>query len=127
MTDVQRHAELCYQESILMKAMLCILYSGDWFAFVKEALNLRNANLAYRNMNEFIRQADAAAGGHDKSIDRHFRSGVLFGDGINSLILSMLPGSIMTVSRTCSPAPAEYLNILFSEPQSPPHDTLFTL
>lgn len=98
MTDVQRHAELCYQESILMKAVLGILYSGDWFAFIKEALNLRNANNAYRNMSEFIRQADAAAGGCDKSIDQHFRSGVLFGDGINSLILSMLPSKIMTVS-----------------------------
>lgn len=99
MTDVQRHAELCYQECTLIKAILGIMYSGDWFAFVKEALNLRAANIAYKNMSEFIKHADAAAeGGKDKDIDEHFRSGVLFGDGINSLILSMLPSKVMTVS-----------------------------
>lgn len=99
MTPVQRHAELCYQESILIKAVLGIMYSGDWFAFVKEALNLRSANLAYRNMSEFIRvQDESAKGGKDESIDAHFRSGVLFGDGVNSLILSMLPSKVMTVS-----------------------------
>lgn len=98
MTDVERHAELCYQESILMKAVLGILYAGDWFAFIKEALNLRSANIAYRNMSDFLKQADAAAGGYDKSIDQHFRSGVLYGDGTNSLILSLLPSKVMSVS-----------------------------
>ncbi|KAF8312368.1 hypothetical protein DL93DRAFT_2115004 [Clavulina sp. PMI_390] len=100
MTPVQRHAELCYQESTLIKAVLGIMHSGDWFAFVKEALNFRAANLAYRGMSEFIAMADkeAKAKGQEKDtdIDEHFRSGVLFGDGVNSLILSMLPSKVMT-------------------------------
>jgi len=37
MTDVERHAELVYAESLFEKAMLGIVYSGDWLAFIKEA------------------------------------------------------------------------------------------
>jgi hypothetical protein len=98
MTDVERHAELCYQEHLLLKAVLGILYSGDWLQFLKETLNLRSANIAYRHMAEFLRQADA--GGHDNSIDAHFRSGVMYGTGINSLILSLLPNRVVTVGLT---------------------------
>lgn len=118
MTPVQRHAELCYQECTLIKAILGIMYSGDWFAFVKEALNLRAANIAYKNMSEYIKHADAAAeGGKDKDIDEHFRSGVLFGDGINSLILSMLPSKVMTVS-SCLLSPSN--DELFAEQEQSP-------
>ena len=37
MTDVERHAELVYAESLYAKAILGIVYSGDWLAFIKEA------------------------------------------------------------------------------------------
>jgi hypothetical protein len=38
MTDIERHAELVYAETLFEKALLGIVYSGDWLAFVKEAL-----------------------------------------------------------------------------------------
>jgi hypothetical protein len=37
MTEVERHAELLYAESMFQKALLGIAYSGDWLAFIKEA------------------------------------------------------------------------------------------
>ena len=37
MTPTERHAELVYAESLFEKALLGIVYSGDWLAFVKEA------------------------------------------------------------------------------------------
>lgn len=37
MTPMERHAELVYAESLYEKALLGIVYSGDWLAFVKEA------------------------------------------------------------------------------------------
>ena len=37
MTDVERHAELMYAETLYEKALLGIAYSGDWLAFIKEA------------------------------------------------------------------------------------------
>ena len=36
MTEVERHAELVYAESMFEKALLGIVYSGDWLAFIKE-------------------------------------------------------------------------------------------
>lgn len=41
MTPVQRHAELIYAECLLLKAVIGIIYSGDFIAFLKEALNMR--------------------------------------------------------------------------------------
>lgn len=37
MTPMERHAELVYAESLYEKALLAIVYSGDWLAFAKEA------------------------------------------------------------------------------------------
>ncbi|KNZ80288.1 Tetratricopeptide repeat protein 39B [Termitomyces sp. J132] len=37
MSDGERHAELTYAESLFEKALLGIVYSGDWLAFIKEA------------------------------------------------------------------------------------------
>ena len=37
MTDVERHAELIYAETMFEKAIIGIVYSGDWLAFIKEA------------------------------------------------------------------------------------------
>lgn len=56
----------------------------------------------FKNLLHFLEAADAEAVklGHaeDTSIDRHFRSGVQFGMGISSLVLSLLPGKVITVS-----------------------------
>lgn len=37
MSAVQRHAELVYAECLLEKAVVGIVYSGDWLQFIKEA------------------------------------------------------------------------------------------
>ncbi len=37
MTPLERHAELTYAETALMKAMLAIIAGGDWLGLVREA------------------------------------------------------------------------------------------
>jgi len=37
MTPLERHAELVYAETALMKAMLAIVAGGDWLGLVREA------------------------------------------------------------------------------------------
>ena len=37
MNQMELHAELVYAESMFEKALLGIVHSGDWMAFVKEA------------------------------------------------------------------------------------------
>jgi len=37
MTVLERHAELVYAETSLMKAILAIVSGGDWFGMIREA------------------------------------------------------------------------------------------
>lgn len=98
MTPVQRHAELVYAESLLLKAVLGIVYSGDFFGFVAEALNMRNAYGIYRSLGKYVETADAKASKkHDSSIDEDFRSGVFLGNGLISLLLDLLPGKVLKI------------------------------
>ncbi|KAF9446913.1 hypothetical protein P691DRAFT_803254 [Macrolepiota fuliginosa MF-IS2] len=102
MTPVERHAELVYAESLFEKSLLGIVYSGDWLAFIKEALNMRTTIGVYRQLGQFLDAVDAEAtargeGPTDKTIDPHFRSGVYLGVGISHIILSLMPGKLMTL------------------------------
>ncbi|KDQ49454.1 hypothetical protein JAAARDRAFT_42869 [Jaapia argillacea MUCL 33604] len=102
MTVVERHAELVYAESLFEKALLGIVYSGDWLAFIKEALNMRTTINIYRQLGKYLEAVDAEAeargeGPEDKSIDPHFRSGVYLGVGMSNLILSLMPGRLLTI------------------------------
>ncbi|KDE04974.1 hypothetical protein MVLG_04622 [Microbotryum lychnidis-dioicae p1A1 Lamole] len=100
MTPVQRHAELVFSECTLLKgsiAVLGIIYSGDFVAFLKEALNMRNAYAIYRTLAAYVEAMDQSAGGHDDSIDEDFRSGVYLGNGLISLILSLLPSAVLKI------------------------------
>lgn len=98
MDIVQLHAELVYAECTLLKAVLGIIYAGDFVAFLKEALNMRAAHGTYRNLAKFVEGQDAA---HpevvDPTLDENFRSGVELGAGMISLILSLLPGGVLKI------------------------------
>jgi hypothetical protein len=55
----------------------------------------------YRQLGQFLDAADAEAaaagkGPVDNTIDVHFRSGVYLGIGMSHLILSLMPGKLMT-------------------------------
>ncbi|KAF8209173.1 hypothetical protein K438DRAFT_1811866 [Mycena galopus ATCC 62051] len=117
MTDVERHAELVYAESLFEKALLGIVYSGDWLAFIKEALNMRTTITIYRSLYKYVCTVDAeyaaelaskisAANGDAANespppesplIDAHFRSGVYLGAGMSTLILSLLPARLLNI------------------------------
>ncbi|KAI0319413.1 hypothetical protein OF83DRAFT_1110594 [Amylostereum chailletii] len=101
MTPVERHAELVYAESLFEKALLGIVYSGDWLAFIKEALNMRTTIQVYRQLGKYIDALDAEAhkrgDPEDASIDVHFRSGVYLGVGMSNLILSLMPARLLTI------------------------------
>jgi len=102
MTPVERHAELIYAESTFEKAVLGIVYSGDWLQFIKEALNMRSCVQTYRLLSRYLDVMDAESlaagtGPQHPDIDNHFRSGVLLGMGATHLLLSLLPSRIGTV------------------------------
>jgi len=56
----------------------------------------------YRQLGQFLDVVDAEAaargeGPVDMSIDPHFRSGVYLGVGLSHIILSLMPGKLMTL------------------------------
>ncbi|POY71178.1 hypothetical protein BMF94_5488 [Rhodotorula taiwanensis] len=97
MTPTQRHAELVYAECTLLKATLSMAYSGDIVAFLKEALNMRSAYSTYRTLAQYVEAADGAFGGEDPKIDQDLRSGINLGNGMISLILSLLPSTVLKI------------------------------
>ncbi|EJD05273.1 uncharacterized protein FOMMEDRAFT_81128 [Fomitiporia mediterranea MF3/22] len=102
MTPVERHAELIYAETLFEKALLGIIYSGDWISFFKEALHMRTLVIIYRQLYNYLKTVDEEAcargeGPEDKSVDPDFRSGVLLGAGLSNIILTLLPGPLQTV------------------------------
>jgi hypothetical protein len=64
-------------------------------------LNMRTSINIFQRLDEFITRADAEAAargeGTDKSIDAHFRSGVCLGLGLCTLVLSLMPGKVITL------------------------------
>lgn len=102
MSLVQQHAELVYNESMLLKAVLGIFYSGDSLAFVKHAFSLRNAYFSMRELMKFVEYCDGEAEEaqiHNRrasaEVDQDFRSGVYFSYGMCQLILSLLPAKAL--------------------------------
>jgi hypothetical protein len=69
------------------------------FAVLREAINMRNAYAIYRTLAAYVEAADEAYGGgkEDPSIDQDFRSGVFLGNGLISLILSLLPAAVLKI------------------------------
>lgn len=97
MTPLERHAELTYAETILVKAQLAIVAGGDWVGLIREALNMRSAHGIYRTLQMYLDEADK--NGFDEDIDMDFRSGVLLGTGTSSLMLSLLPGKVLKIAE----------------------------
>ncbi|KAG2180137.1 hypothetical protein INT43_003925 [Umbelopsis isabellina] len=101
MTKLQRHAELVYAESYLLKAMLSIVHDESYLGFLREGLNIRNSYNIYRSLQKFVEFIEEeVSAGRDVSayeIDDHFTSGVALGVGCFNLMLSLLPSNILKV------------------------------
>lgn len=102
MTLVQQHAELVFAESQLLKSVLGIFYAGDSIAFLKQAFSLRSAYFLMRELFQFVEYCDGEAEEAQISgrkatttVDQDFRSGVYVGNGLCSLVLSLLPAKML--------------------------------
>ncbi|KAI8968137.1 hypothetical protein BDB01DRAFT_726650 [Pilobolus umbonatus] len=101
MSVLNRHAELVYAESYLLKALLCIIHDESFVSFLREGLHVRSSYSTYKLLQRYLlqAQADALEGREIDSygLDDHFVSGVTFGFGLFNLMISLLPGTIMKV------------------------------
>ncbi|KDQ50613.1 hypothetical protein JAAARDRAFT_41924 [Jaapia argillacea MUCL 33604] len=114
MTDVERHAELVFAESLFAKSLVTIISSGDWLSLMRQALKMLSSFRLYEALYGYVTYMDTLYTSRVSPlsptsptspsskrallehplIDRHFRSGVYLGWGGSQLILSLVPGRL---------------------------------
>ncbi|KAJ3319182.1 hypothetical protein HDV06_006622 [Boothiomyces sp. JEL0866] len=100
MNKTQRHAEITYAESYLLKALLSIVTDSNLVTFLKEGLAIKQAFGIFKSCYKFlvkIIKEEGQAGLIKNGIDNHFITSVYFGIGNFNLILSMLPAKLLRV------------------------------
>ncbi|CEP14140.1 hypothetical protein [Parasitella parasitica] len=98
MTVVERHAELVHAEAYLLKALLSIIHDESVMSFLRESLNIRSSYNAYMTLEKYVKHVYETDKDHS-TLDNDFTSGVALGVGCFSLILSMLPASVVKVAE----------------------------
>ncbi|KHN72375.1 Uncharacterized protein C32D5.6 [Toxocara canis] len=93
LTDQELHAELCYAESLLLRAILTFFHDESLSSFVRGALKIRACYQSYRECERLLNSEIWA--GRDARMKAHFESGTHLGVGIFNLMLSTLPTRIL--------------------------------
>ena len=90
-TDNEVHAELCYAEVLLLKAVLT-LCNETLVSFVKAGLTVRACYQSYRECYLILQERRTWS---NQDHRRDFESGVRFGVGCFNLMISLLPARVM--------------------------------
>ncbi|CAG7828623.1 unnamed protein product [Allacma fusca] len=85
------HAELCYAECLLLRAVLTFVEDENLISFVKGGLKMRSCLNAYKECWHILKHRNWGDSKHKS----HFESGVRMGVGAYNLMISMLPARIM--------------------------------
>ncbi|XP_057299557.1 tetratricopeptide repeat protein 39B-like isoform X4 [Hydractinia symbiolongicarpus] len=78
-TELELHAELCYAECLLERAMLTFIQDENLISFIKGGLKIRSAYNMYRSCMHALEQKPKALEDSENKID--FESGVYMGMG----------------------------------------------
>ncbi|XP_028460123.1 tetratricopeptide repeat protein 39B-like [Perca flavescens] len=92
LTEEEMHAELCYAEVLLQKAMLTFL-DESIIGFIKGGMSIRNSYQIYKDCQ--ILASVTTDMEKQKSTHVHFRGGVNMGIGSFNLMLSLLPSKVL--------------------------------
>ncbi|KAJ8665419.1 hypothetical protein QAD02_007081 [Eretmocerus hayati] len=85
------HAELCYAESLLLKAMLTFVEDENMASLIKASLKIRTCFLSYKECLHILNTRKWESEAHRI----HFESGVRMGLGTFNLMISLLPARII--------------------------------
>ncbi|XP_057299554.1 tetratricopeptide repeat protein 39B-like isoform X1 [Hydractinia symbiolongicarpus] len=92
-TELELHAELCYAECLLERAMLTFIQDENLISFIKGGLKIRSAYNMYRSCMHALEQKPKALEDSENKID--FESGVYMGMGSFNVLLSLLPARVL--------------------------------
>lgn len=90
-TSDELHAELCFAESLLLKALLTFIEDETLVSFIKAGLKIRSCYNSYKECNTILN----ARNWGDDVHKIHFESGVRIGIGLFNLMISLLPGRVI--------------------------------
>ncbi|KAL4235823.1 Tetratricopeptide repeat protein 39B [Mactra antiquata] len=91
LTDEEIHAELCYAECLLIRALLTFIQDENLISFVKGGLKIRECYRVYKDCAKILANRKFESNEQKK----HFDSGVKMGVGSFNLMISLLPGKIL--------------------------------
>lgn len=91
-TAEEIHAELCFAESLLLKALLTFIEDETLVSFIKAGLKIRSCYNSYKECNTILNTRNW---GEDETHKIHFESGVRIGIGLFNLMISLLPGRVI--------------------------------
>lgn len=92
-SEEEAHAELCYAESVLERALLTFIQDDNLVSFIKGGLKIRSGYHAYKNAVQLL----SSRKWKDAASKMHFESGVRLGRGTFNLMLSILPKRLLKV------------------------------
>ncbi|KAF6217359.1 hypothetical protein GE061_001713, partial [Apolygus lucorum] len=90
-TPDEMHAELCYAEALLLKAMLAFIEDETLVNFIKAGMKIRVCFNSYKECSNILKSRDWS----DVQHVVHFQSGVHVGIGAFNLMVSLLPSRII--------------------------------
>ncbi|XP_013179283.1 PREDICTED: tetratricopeptide repeat protein 39B-like isoform X2 [Papilio xuthus] len=93
MTDLEAHAELCFAESMLLQAALCVIEGEDIAAFLRAAMKIKNSYNTYKECSRILEKKAW------ESVEsrQHFHSGVRLGLATFNIMIALLPARIITL------------------------------
>ncbi|XP_050401579.2 tetratricopeptide repeat protein 39B [Patella vulgata] len=91
LSEEEIHAEICYAECLLLRALLTFIQDENLISFVKGGLKIRECYKIYKECNKILKSRKWT----DEEHRLHFESGVRMGVGAFNLMISLLPGKVM--------------------------------
>ncbi|KAG0376154.1 hypothetical protein BGX24_008204 [Mortierella sp. AD032] len=130
MNRVQKHAELIYAESTILRSLLSVLYHLDVWMVVEECINLRHAFTIIQGLKSFMDSAESDLKNGKNidhyQIDEHLVSGVTLSYSLYNIIISFLPDILVKMLQFIGfPSDRDWGMALLSacgdwDPMSPP-------
>lgn len=90
-TPEEIHAELCYADSLLLKALLTFIEDETLVSFIKAGFKIRTCFNSYKECSNILNTRNWSGESHKI----HFESGVRLGIGAFNLLISHLPTRII--------------------------------
>ncbi|EDV22324.1 uncharacterized protein TRIADDRAFT_28582, partial [Trichoplax adhaerens] len=107
-SDVEIHAELCYAECLLQRAILTFIQDETLMSFIKGGIKIRNCYSSYKECMHILK---VRKNGTDHNLDSNYKSGVHLGIGAFNLLWYYLDVRLLLSSEVQTDLGLRELNL----------------